>query len=183
MPVTFVRTVLAFVPAPVGDLLRKHHELLKFLTVGGITFLITVGVNYALKFTVLTDKPVTALVIATIVATIVSYVLNREWSFRARGGRERRHEAALFFFISGLGIALNSVPLSASRYLLDLRTPAVSLPVQEIADFLSGMIIGTLVATVFRWWAFRRWVFPHQGGEGSRGARAGDPGTDLGQAA
>ncbi len=25
----------------------------------------------------------------------VSYVLNRQWSFRARGGRERHHEAAL----------------------------------------------------------------------------------------
>ena len=44
--------------------------------------------------TVLETKPLTAKIIAVLVATIVSYVLNREWSFRTRGGRERHHEAA-----------------------------------------------------------------------------------------
>ena len=39
--------------------------------------------------------------ISGIVAVIASYVLNREWSFRDRGGRERHHEALLFFAFSG----------------------------------------------------------------------------------
>ncbi|GAA3464986.1 GtrA family protein [Saccharothrix longispora] len=179
---TLVRKVLALLPVPLRKLLFRHRELLKFLTVGGTTFLVTTGVNYALKFTVLTAKPVTALIVATIVATIVSYVLNREWSFRTRGGRERHHEAALFFLISGVGIVLNSVPLGVSRYLLHLETPEVSLAVQEVADFLSSMIIGTLVATAFRWWAFRRWVFPLRG-ERFPDGRATGPEVDLGEAA
>ncbi|GAA1309556.1 GtrA family protein [Saccharothrix xinjiangensis] len=180
---TLVHKVLALLPAPLRKVLFRHRELLKFLAVGGTTFLVTIGVNYALKFTVLTAKPVTALIIATIVATIVSYVLNREWSFRARGGRERHHEAALFFLISGVGIALNSVPLGVSRYLLHLETPAVSLAVQEVADFLSSMIIGTLVATAFRWWAFRRWVFPLGGEEQLPDDRSNGPDADLDKAA
>ncbi|MFC7531890.1 GtrA family protein [Actinoplanes sp. GCM10030250] len=142
-------------------LVRKHHEVAKFLVVGGACFLTTTVVNYALKLTVLHEKPVTALAVATLVSTVLSYVLNREWSFRTRGGRERHHEAALFFSVSAVGIALNSLPLAVSRYVLDLQVPLVTRPVQEIADFVSGIIIGTLIAMCFRLWAFKRFVFPH----------------------
>jgi putative flippase GtrA len=138
----------------------KHHEAAKFFLVGGVCFLVTTGINYALKLTVLHQKPVTALAIATTLSTVLSYVLNREWSFRHRGGRERRHEAAMFFAVSALGIVFNLIPLGVSRYLFDLRMPDVSRPVQEIADFVSGIVLGTLVAMVFRLWAFKRFVFP-----------------------
>ncbi|WP_308285461.1 GtrA family protein [Actinoplanes hulinensis] len=133
---------------------------MKFLLVGGICFVTTTVINYALKLTVLHDKPVTALAVATIIATVLSYVLNREWSFRTRGGRERHHEAALFFSVSAIGIALNSLPLAVSRYVLMLHVPEVSRPVQEVADFVSGIVIGTLIAMCFRLWAFKRFVFP-----------------------
>ena len=56
---------------------------------------------------------------------------------------------------------LTVLPLYASRYVLQLRVPDVSRPVQEIADFVSGIVIGTAVAMVFRLWAFKRFVFPH----------------------
>jgi putative flippase GtrA len=149
-------------PEPVRSLLVKHRELLKFAFVGGICFVITLVVNYGLKLTILGDKPVTAQAIAVIIATIVSYILNREWAFRTRGGRERAHEAALFFLISGLGVVLNTLPLWISRYALDLQEPAVGRFTQEFADFFSGMIVGTLLAMVFRWWAFKKWVFPNE---------------------
>ena len=72
----------------------KHRELVKFAVVGGTTWVIDTAVFLGLKSTVLEPKPLTAKIIAVLVATIVSYVLNREWSFRTRGGRERHHEAA-----------------------------------------------------------------------------------------
>ncbi|MBB4744261.1 putative flippase GtrA [Actinoplanes octamycinicus] len=149
---------------------RKHHEAAKFLIVGGICFVATTALNYLLKLTVLHEKPVTALAFATVVATILSYVLNREWSFRTRGGREQHHEAALFFAVSAIGIGLNVLPLAVSRYVLDLRVPDVSRPVQEIADFASGIILGTLIAMVFRLWAFKRFVFPHAEARAHRSA-------------
>jgi putative flippase GtrA len=176
--------VLARLPRPVRDVLVKHKELLKFAVVGLVCFVVTNVVNYGLKFTILNDNPVTALAIAVIIATIVSYVLNREWSFRTRGGRERPHEAALFFLISGIGVALNSMPLFVSRYVFMLEVPHVTLLVQEVADFASGIILGTLIAMVFRWWAFRKWVFPQTDARprivrvGRRGSRLVQLGED-----
>jgi putative flippase GtrA len=41
---------------------------------------------------------------------IASYILNREWSFKDRGGRERHHEALLFFGVSGVGVLLAMAP-------------------------------------------------------------------------
>ncbi len=154
------KAVLARLPGPLPALALKHHELLKFAAVGGTSFLVDNAVFYGLKLTILEPKPVTAKVIAVLVATIVSYVLNREWSFRTRGGRERHHEAALFFLVSGVGLVLSSVPLWISRYVFLLKTPDVGLVTQEIADFMSAQVIGTLIAMVFRFWSFRKWVFP-----------------------
>lgn len=173
-----IDSTLAHVPAPLRSLLLKHREMLKFAFVGGICFVITIVVNYALKLTILGAKPVTAQAVAVIIATIVSYVLNREWAFRTRGGRERAHEAALFFLISGMGVVLNTLPLWISRYWLDLQVPHVDRLVQEFADFTSGMIIGTLVAMVFRWWAFKKWVFPDENARPGRVRRLRSVGGD-----
>ncbi|MDA3647848.1 GtrA family protein [Saccharopolyspora indica] len=155
-----VDSVLAHIPQRYRELAIRHRELLKFGIVGGITFLIDTGIFYALKLTVLSPKPVTSKVIAVLVATLFSYVLNREWSFRTRGGRQRHSEATLYFVISGIGVGLYSAPLWVSRYLLHLQTPYTSRFVEEIADFTAAQIVGLLLGMAFRWWAFRKWVFP-----------------------
>jgi putative flippase GtrA len=173
--VTVVESVLARMPKPLRSVLVKHRELLKFGIVGGTTFVIDNAIWYLLKLTVLVSKPITAKAIAVIIATIVSYVLNREWSFRTRGGRETHHEAALFFLVSGVAVAINLVPPYLSRYVLDLEVPQVSRLVQEVADFVSGSIIGMLLAMSFRFWGFRRWVFPDELGRRRRGSADPDP--------
>ena len=147
-------------PRALLDLARSHGELVKFALVGATTFVVDTAVFVVAKNTVLEPKPVTAKVIAVLVATIVGYVLNREWSFRTRGGRDRPHEALLYFAVSGVALAVNAAPLGISRYVLDLAVPHVSAVAEEVADLLSAQVIGTLLAMVFRWWAFRRWVFP-----------------------
>ncbi|MER7013889.1 GtrA family protein [Saccharopolyspora sp. NPDC000359] len=155
-----VDSVPARIPQRYRKLAIRHRELLKFGIVGAITFLIDTGIFYALKLTVLSHKPVTSKIIAVLVATLVSYVLNREWSFRTRGGRQRHSEATLYFAISGIGVGLYSAPLWVSRYLLHLQTPYTSRFVEEIADFTAAQVVGLLLGMAFRWWAFRKWVFP-----------------------
>jgi putative flippase GtrA len=164
-----VESVLRLLPPSVRKLLVKHAELLKFGMVGGTAYLVTLVVNYALKETVLQDKPLTALGIATTLATVVSYILSREWAFKTRGGREQHHEAALFFLVNAIAVGLNLVPEAFARYVLLLETPHVSFALQEISDFVFEMIIGTLLGTVFRWWGYKKLVFPQAGARPRRG--------------
>jgi putative flippase GtrA len=157
-----VDAVLLRIPQPYRDIAVRHRELVKFALVGGITYIVDITLFTLLKTTILEPKPVTAKIVAVLLATIVSYILNREWSFRTRGGRERHHEAALFFLVCGIGMVINAIPLWISRYVLELKIPQVSLLAQEAADFISANVVGTLLAMAFRWWAFRKYVFPDQ---------------------
>jgi len=168
--VSFADATIVRLPRVVRSYVERHHELIKFVIVGATTFVIDSATFYTLKLTILEPKPVTAKVIAGIVAVIASYILNREWSFRHRGGRERHHEALLFFAFSGVGVLLSMAPLWFSHYVLQVRVPTVSLTVENIADFISAYIIGNLLQMAFRFWAFRRWVFPDEFGRSSEKA-------------
>ena len=166
--VSVVDSSLAHLPEAYRSLAVRHREFLKFGTVGAITFVVDTGVFYLLKLTLLVAHPVTAKVLGVLCATVLSYVLNREWSFRTRGGRQRPQEAALYFAVSAIGVGLYSAPLWVSRYVLMLSTPHTSRLVEEIADFTAGQVVGLLLGMAFRWWAFRRWVFPRTGCEQQR---------------
>jgi putative flippase GtrA len=162
LPVSFADATIARLPRPIRPYAEAHHELIKFAIVGATTFIIDSVIFYTLKLTILEPKPVTAKIIAGVVAVIASYILNREWSFRDRGGRERHHEALLFFGVSAVGVLLSMAPLYFSSYVLMLRVPMVSLTAENIADFISAYIVGNLLQMAFRFWAFRRWVFPDE---------------------
>ncbi|OAN38120.1 GtrA family protein [Mycolicibacterium iranicum] len=159
---SFADATIRRLPGPVRPYAERHHELIKFAIVGATTFVIDSAIFFTLKLTILEPKPVTAKIIAGIVAVIASYILNREWSFRDRGGRERHHEALLFFGVSAVGVLLSMAPLWVSSYVFMLRVPMVSLAVENIADFVSAYIIGNLLQMAFRFWAFRRFVFPDE---------------------
>ncbi len=159
---SFADATIKRLPGPIRPYAEQHHELIKFAIVGATTFVIDLAIFFTLKLTILEPKPVTAKIIAGIVAVIASYILNREWSFRDRGGRERHHEALLFFGVSGVGVLLSMAPLWVSSYVLMLRVPMVSLTTENIADFVSAYIIGNLLQMAFRFWAFRRFVFPDE---------------------
>ncbi|KGI67313.1 GtrA family protein [Mycolicibacterium rufum] len=161
---SFADATIKRLPGPLRPYAERHHELIKFAIVGATTFVIDSAIFFTLKLTILEPKPVTAKIIAGIVAVIASYILNREWSFRDRGGREKHHEALLFFGVSGVGVLLSMAPLWISSYVLMLRVPMVSLFTENIADFVSAYIVGNLLQMAFRFWAFRRFVFPDEFG-------------------
>ncbi len=141
----------------------KYREFAKFLVVGGIAWVVDAGLFTILAHTILDKKVLTCKIISMLVSTIVSYVLNREWSFSGRGGREMHHEALLFFLFNGLGFAINLAPLATSHYLLGIRLESgYSHLTVSIADWVSANIVGTLIAMVFRYWSYRRFVFPHE---------------------
>ncbi len=164
----------------------KYRELAKFAVVGGVSYIVDIGLFTFLSHTVLENKVITAKAISILVATVVSYVLNREWSFSNRGGRERHHEAMLFFAVNGTALLVNLIPLAISQYVLGFNTMNHTRLFVSISDFIAANIVGTLLGMAFRFWAYRRWVFPdemvevdqeiHEVVEKRKGHRQ-DPGT------
>lgn len=84
---------------------------MRFLTVGGICYLTTIGINVLLKWTVLEEKPTTALLIATTIASVVSCSLNKRWTFSSRGSRHPEVEA----FVSSTGSVRSFLWTQATR--------------------------------------------------------------------
>ncbi|MDO4254402.1 MAG: GtrA family protein [Kocuria sp.] len=139
---------------------KQYGRHIRFLIVGGTCFVLTVLMNFALKWTVLSNNPTTSMIVATTTASVVSYYLNKKWTFSEQGKHRSGVEMVLFALVCALGIVINSAPVYISRYVIGLETPAYSLLVQETADFIAGPILGTAFAMVFRWWAMDTFVFP-----------------------
>ncbi|MGW6379287.1 GtrA family protein [Rhodococcus sp. NPDC055112] len=171
---SLVDQAVSRVPQPYRDVVLRHHELIKFAIVGGTTMVFDLAIFYSLSLTILEQKPVVAKIISGVMATILSYILNREWSFKNRGGRERHHEALLFFTISGIGVIIAAAPLFIANNVFDFRASA-SLTTLVIVDFILNYVIGNVLQMVFRFWALRRFAFPE---ENARGAAAGSTGFD-----
>jgi putative flippase GtrA len=172
--VSLVDQAVSRVPQPYRDVVLRHHELIKFAIVGGTTMVFDLAIFYSLSLTILEQKPVVAKIISGVMATILSYILNREWSFKNRGGRERHHEALLFFTISGIGVVIAAAPLFIANNVFDFRSTA-SLTTLVIVDFILNYVIGNVLQMVFRFWALRRFAFPE---ENARGTAAGSTGFD-----
>jgi len=139
------------------------HELAKFGIVGVVAYLVDFGLSNWLHLG-LGVGPITAKTVSTVVATVVSYVGNRHWSFahRARSGAGR--ELAVFTVINVIGLVLTLACVGVARYVLGLKG--------GLAFNISGNLIGTGLATVFRFWAYKRYVFLHPDVAAARGLGA-----------
>ncbi len=150
-PGVFVR-LYAAVMDQIGHLL---HELAKFGVVGAVAFVVDVTIFNLLLYhssSPLYGKPVTAKIASTTIATVVSYIGNRFWTFRHRDRVGSAREYILFFLLNGVGMAIAAGCLAFSHYVLGFTS--------QLADNISANLIGLGLGTMFRFWAYRRWVFP-----------------------
>ena len=152
-------------PTPTGDVsliqkLRAKFDLLlreaaKFGVIGIIALIIDVGIFNLLLFTgdsLFVDKPLTAKVISVSVATTFAYFGNRFWTFRDRGRTSYTREYILFFVLNGIGMGIALGCLWFSHYALGFNG--------VIADNISANVVGLMLGTLFRFWSYRKWVFP-----------------------
>jgi putative flippase GtrA len=132
------------------------RELMKFGVVGSVAFVVDVGAFNLLMYSggtgPLYDKPLTAKTISVTAAVTVAYFGNRHWTFRHRGRSNLGREYALFFLLNGMGLIIALSCLGFSRYLLGLHGP--------LADNIAANVVGLGLGTAFRFWSYRRWVFP-----------------------
>jgi putative flippase GtrA len=135
---------------------RGAGELSRFGVVGIGAFVVDVGLFNLLVHVgdpgLLSDKPLTAKTIATVVATVFAYQVNREWTWKDRGRRGFWREYSLYFLLNAIGLVITLLPLALSRYVLGLDS--------ALSDNISANMIGVALGTLFRFWSYRRWVFP-----------------------
>lgn len=134
------------------------REVAKFGTVGAMAFVLDTVLYNVLVFGVpgvvegpLDGQPLTGKVVSASVATVFSWLGNRLWTFRHRRRAAVAHEFALFLFFNAVGLAIALACLGFSRYVLGLDS--------QLADNVAGNGVGLALGTLFRFWAYRTFVF------------------------
>jgi putative flippase GtrA len=132
------------------------REMLTFGLVGLAGLVVDVTVFNILRYAgepgLLEHKPLTAKVLSVVVATVVTYLGNRHLTWRDRPWGDRRREYLIFFALNGVGMSAALVCLAVSHYVLGLTS--------ALADNVSANVVGLVLGTAFRFWAYRRFVFP-----------------------
>lgn len=141
-----------------GTLNILLREVIKFGLVGAVAFVVDIGLFNLLRFAggegPLYDRPLTAKVVSVAVATLVAWLGNRYWTFRHRRRAAMAHELLLFVVFNVAGMLIALACLGISHYVLDLRSP--------LADNISANGVGLVLGTLFRFWAYRTFVFSKQ---------------------
>jgi putative flippase GtrA len=131
------------------------HELGKFGVVGAICYGIDIALfNLCLLVFRLSWLP--SMVISTAIAASVAFAGNRYWTWRDRERRALHREYGLYFAFNLVGLFIGVAVLWLSHDVLGGFWPALRTP---LAVNISGKIIGVGLASLFRFWAYRRFVF------------------------
>jgi putative flippase GtrA len=125
------------------------HEVARFGVVGLVGLVVTDSGANLLQYGAGVDR-FSATAVATIAATALSFAASRYWTFRHRQRSGAGRETVLFFAVNGIGVAITEgcVELAAAFGLTGKFAYNVAL--------LGG--IG--LATVFRYWSYKRWIWP-----------------------
>ncbi len=124
-------------------------ELTAFGAVGAVAFAIDLGL-----FTWLSpDGALKAKAISTTVSTIVAYFGNRFLSFSHRARTTIGRETATFFGINLVTLAFSEAVIALFVYQLHYGHASTEVYVANLGTIAIG--------TVFRFWAYKRFVFLH----------------------
>jgi putative flippase GtrA len=124
------------------------HEFAKFGVIGGIGFLVTEGVFNVM----ISDHQATftSNAVATLVAAAVTFVGNRYWTFRHRERTGMGRETLVFFALNLVGIGIQQACLELAKHAVG-RHDKLTLNV--------AFLVGVGLATLFRFWSYRRFVW------------------------
>ncbi|MFJ5220011.1 GtrA family protein [Streptomyces sp. NPDC088354] len=143
------------VPSRLGGLYR---EVAKFGVVGISGFVVNLAIFNLIR-NLAQWQTVRASVLATACAIMTNYLGLRYFTYRDRGQESRssrRRELGLFAFFSAVGLVIENAVLYATTYGFGWDGTLAN----NVWKF-----VGIGIATLFRFWSYRTWVFGTSGGE------------------
>ncbi len=127
------------------------HEGAKFGIVGGIGVLVVLAGSDALHYELGLGK-FTSVTIATVLATVITFLGNRYWSFAHRQGAGARSETVIFFILNGVGLLIQNACIFLLTDLLGLSGRVW---------YTIANLVGIGIGTLFRFWSYRKWIWVH----------------------
>ncbi|MGH3545211.1 MAG: GtrA family protein [Mycobacteriales bacterium] len=143
---------------------QTTREFAKFGLIGAINTFVDLGL-WNLFNMLVPGAEVKTKIAASLIATTSAYLLNRYWAFRHRKRQQVRRETVLFLLFNGVGLAIQVGAITLAKYGFD-TTDTVTLNIASI--------IGLIIATGFRFWSYRRWIWLRSAPEVPGGTRAPD---------
>ena len=125
------------------------HEVAKFGVVGLAGFVVQLGVQNALH-SGLKVGPLISLTVAYIIATAVTFLGNRHWAFKHRKGAGLKRETIVFVLLNLVGYAIQVGIVAIASY---------GLGYKDGLSYNIATVIGIGLATLFRLFAYRKFVF------------------------
>jgi putative flippase GtrA len=139
----------------VQRLRREVHEMGKFGIVGGVAWFVDlIAFNAAINAF---GNRYGAAVVSTAISATVAFIGNRFWTWRGRSSSRLHREYALYAFFNVIGLLIALGCLFISREGLGSVWPSVFH--SRVADNISKQGFGLVFGTMFRFWAYRRYVF------------------------
>ena len=132
------------------------HEVAKFGVVGLAGFVVQLGVQNALRYGAGVG-PTISLTIAYAAATVVTFLGNRHWAFKHRKGAGLKRETIVFVLLNLVGYGIQVGVVDIAYY---------GLGYKDGLSYNVATVIGIGLATMFRLFAYRTFVFNnHQAAE------------------
>lgn len=127
------------------------REVAKFGVVGAAAFVVDSAIYLWMLAGPMSDSQVKAKIVAGVVATLFSWGANRYWTFRHRRQANVARELVMFLVMNAIGLGIAAACVWVTKYIL-LLTDTTSV-------FIAGSVVGLVLGTIFRFFAYRFWVF------------------------
>lgn len=130
------------------------REVAKFGVVGAAAFVVDSGIFLWLMSGPMEGSNVKSKVVASTVATVFSYIANRFWTFRHRRQSNLMREFVLFAVMNVIGMGIAAACVFVAQYGLGVTSTT--------GIFIAGSVVGLILGTIFRFFAYRFWVFTEE---------------------
>jgi putative flippase GtrA len=128
---------------------RVLPELIKFGVVGGVGSVIDLG-GAAVLHSKYHVGPMESKAVSVTAATVFTYLGSRFWTFKDRENQSMGREAVLFIVLNVAGLVIAEAVLGFVTYIMGLRGSL---------EYNAASLLGTGLGTIFRFYAYRKWVF------------------------